>query len=215
MTNIQEYKNKLEQLKRYYEKESAEKEALRVMIECKKAEIATDKTAEEKLMLMHAIITEASSKARENGKRLLQEVATNAVRMAFGDKSSVILDITTKGGIPHANLLLDLGNGYKDSYVEPVDEDGGGLADVVSMTVFVCLRMLSKKHNSAPMFLDEPTKNVSSGKAEGVANFIKEMCSYSDVQTFVVTHEKDYLPNVADQAYRVVLVDGISRVEKI
>ena len=156
---------------------------------------------EAELMEMKSIIDEASNEARKNSVELLEEVATNAIQMVMGDKREVMLSMTKKSGVPSAELLVKTKHDDIEVITSPADEDAGGVTDIVSLAIFMAVRMLCGKNNCAPYFLDEPTKCVSAGNADNTAAFIKDLCDYTGIQTIMVTHERDYLPAIADKSY--------------
>lgn len=155
----------------------------------------------EELMEMKEVIDEASTEARKNSVELLEEVATNALQMVMGDNREVVVSMTKKSGVPSADLFVKTKHEGIEVITSPADEDAGGVTDIVALSTLMSIRMLAGKNNSAPYFLDEPTKCVSAGNAENTAKFIKDLVDYTGIQTIMVTHEREYLPSIADKSY--------------
>jgi hypothetical protein len=158
------------------------------------------------------VVKKISSSAREEGMGVLEKVSTEAVQAVLGDNLAVKIEIGSRGATPTADLVLQAKYGDETVETDPASEEGGGIADMVSLSAFQAIRLLSGKDNRAPFFLDEPSKYVSAEKAPEVAGFLKRMGEYSGVQTFVVTHEKEYLPAVADAVFQIAKENGISHV---
>lgn len=168
----------------------------------------------EEVLTKIEIIQEASTEARNNARDLLQDVATNAVQMVFGDNNFVSIEMPDKG--IKADVVLK--TVYPDEVVEtdPAEEDGGGSADVVSLSKFWSIAELAGKDNKAPRVLDEPTKYVHGNlESERVAMFVKDMVEYTKRQTFLIT-EDEHMSSVGDVAYRMVKNEnGTSVAEKL
>lgn len=164
--------------------------------------------------LMKELLEKASDEARKNGKEILSQTASSALQMVLGENHRVNIELGNLRGLPSAELEIakDYSNGTL--IIDP-NEDGGGIRDLVSLSTFMSTGMLVGEENQAPYFLDEPTKFVSAEYGEDVSNFIKELVGYTEKQTFVVTHEKVYLPAVADVAYLIENEDGVSQASKL
>ena len=82
----------------------------------------------------------------------------------------------------------------------------------ISLAIQASLLKINES-NSAPLFLDEPTKFVSKNNAEIATKLIKEISKSVGRQVFVVTHEKDVMPQYADKHYEISKnADGISEI---
>ena len=171
----------------------------------------------DEIVQMKEVLEIASQEARKNSVELLQEVCTNALKMSMGDNKGVVLEITKKNGIPSAHLYVKITheNGV-EVITSPDDEDAGGVADIVALSTLMSVRMLAGKNNTAPYFLDEPTKCVSKEKSENTAKFIKELVDYTGIQTIMVTQEREFLPNYADKSYLIDIDEnGVSTTTAI
>lgn len=165
--------------------------------------------------LQKEILEIASEEARENGKEILCGMASSSVQMVFGDNLSIDAELGKKSGVPVADIIAK--SKYATDCVEtdPAQDDGGGLADVTALSMFMSMGLLVGGNNTAGNFLDEPTKFVSKGNSPGVSEFIKEIVHHTGKQTLIVTHD-DYLANIGDTAYRLALDEnGTTKVEKL
>ena len=64
--------------------------------------------------------------------------------------------------------------------------------------------------------MDEPTSAVSSGHSESTAEAIAVLTEYLEKPSIVITHEREFLPNLVDHVFYVEQgVDGVSRVEEL
>lgn len=214
--NIEELQARLDALKKRYSEDKGKKELLKETISKKEKELLQMRNEVSKNIIVREILHDGSEEARKKSKELLEQVTSDAVSVVTGEDLSVKINLAIKNNTMNADLVLEAH--YPDGIVvetNPAQEDAGGAADVVSLAVFESIRMLSGKENAAPLFLDEPLKYVSAGNANGSAEFIKGLTEMTGIQTFVVTHELNSLPSVADMAYKLELVDGTTKSKKI
>lgn len=188
-----------------YEKQRADKEA-----QIKKLDNEYNTRAIQK-----EVLEQASEKARESGKEILCGMASSSVQMVFGDNLSVDAEIGKKSGVPVADIIVK--SHYVNDIVEtdPAQEEGGGLADITGLSMFMSMGLLVGKGNMAGNFIDEPTKFVSKGNSPAVAVFIKEIVKHTGKQTLMVTHD-EYQANIGDTAHRLTLDEnGTTQIERL
>lgn len=174
------------------------------------------KEKQEKHSTMKALLEKASQEARENGKEILSQTATSSLQMVMGDHLSVDIQLDSKSGVPVADVLVKAQ--YPNEVVEtdPAQEDGGGRADIVSLSAFTSVNLLIGDNNKAGFFWDEPGKYISKGNAENTARLIRELVNYTGRQTFLVSHEDVFMPLLSDRVFRMELDEnGTTIAEKI
>lgn len=169
----------------------------------------------EELSLEREILNEASQKARENGRQILSDTCSHSIQSVLEQDARVDIDFGTLGGQSTAELLIEkTGNDGKKVVVNPAEDDGGGIGDLVALSTFLSFGMLCAEDNMAPLFLDEPTKFVSKGYSQNVSTFIKEMVDYVGKQTFIVTHDETVAAS-GDRVYRIAMDENLESVVTI
>lgn len=171
----------------------------------------------EVLLMQKALLNDTSKEARNQGKEILADMATLAVQSVFGENMYVDINITEKDGIPQADVTVFKKYDYGVIEVDPSGNDGGGLADIVSLALFMGVRQINGAKNFAPNVFDEPSKYVSDGYlSEKFAEFLPSMVNYSKRQTIVATHDIP-LMEAGDVVYKMTLDKntGISHVNKV
>ena len=171
----------------------------------------------EVLLMQKALLNDTSKEARNQGKEVLADMATLAVQSVFGENIYVDINTTEKDGIPQADVTVFKKYDYGVIEVDPSGNDGGGLADIVSLALFMGIRQINGAKNFAPNVLDEPSKYVSDGYlSEKFAEFLPSMINYSKRQTIVATHDIP-LMEAGDVVYKMTLDKntGISHINRI
>lgn len=216
MCQLSLLKNRLKEVGAHLQEKQGELNIINQSI--KEKELEKDKLTEsnEKLLLKKKLIEDSCSEARENGRELLSEISTSLIQSIFNEKTRVNLNIELKDGIPNADVSVL--NEYKDgiSEVDPTRNDGGGLADVVALSLFMSIGQ-TVDDNYAPYVLDEPSKFVSKGElSEKFAEAFKELVEYSGKQTIISTHD-ECLKETGETIYHITKDwdSGVSIVEKV
>ena len=175
-------------------------------------EVSKLESVNETILLQKMILDEASVKARENGKQILSDTATQSVQMVMEQDINVDIEFETLRGQSSAGLIVN--KTASDGTIvttNPAEDDGGGVGDLVALSTFFAFGLLNGENNQAPFFLDEPTKFVSKGYSNNVAKFIKEMVGYVGKQTFMVTHDETVAQS-GDKIFRVSMNEQLESV---
>lgn len=155
------------------------------------------------------LLENSSLEALNLSKDIMEEVSTSSLRAVFDDDREVVIKLGNKSGQRSAELLM-VQNGDD---TDPSCEEGGGVADIVSLTSFIALGDLSRD-NHAPLFLDEPNKYLSEEYSEKMALYLKDILEYTGKQIFLVTHD-DFLKTVGDTVFKVRKTDKNSEIEAV
>lgn len=205
--SITAIRNQLSDLKTQYTKEKTTLDLHEKQKSDAEKELNDTEKEHGNLLTMKELLEKSSDEARKNGKGILSQTASSSLQMAMGENLEVDMVLGHRSGVPIADLEIVTHYGKEVNKINPSDE-GGGIRDLVSLSTFMATGFLVGGDNKAPYFLDEPTKFVSVEYAEKTAHAIKEIVDYSKKQAIVVTHEKDYLPSVADVSYELMKDDA-------
>lgn len=202
-------------LKNEYIKREAIKTRLESELKEEEKVIADCKDEISKYEKKKAVLVEASNEARNHSISVFEGVATNALKEILGDNLSVEIAVSEINGNKTLEFLVKSTYADHEVIVDPTTEDGGGVADVVSLASLIAMNSFLSDENDAPIILDEPTKFVSKGNAESVAKFLKTISEDFGKQIIMVTHD-GVSSNFADKAYRVALDNnGTSQITDI
>ena len=153
------------------------------------------------------ILQKACQTAREFSYDAVANIATLGLQEIFGTDISVEIIPGEINSTPTANFMVRSQYDGYETLTNPTESDGGGVADIVALSAFLCINILNEDRNSAPLFLDEPTKFVSAGHADSVAKFIQDFAKNNNKQIIMVTHAKE-TENYADATFRIALDDS-------
>lgn len=208
MKELKDTISKYEKIKKEFEREKEKKKHLE---EQKKefVDALTELEAEESdNLLKKELLEQASEKAREDGMRVLSDTATNAVQAILGEDTFVDMVSTIRNGVPNVDVVVKREKNNIEVITDPTQGEGGGVADIVALSMFFSLGLLVGHDNEAPIFMDEPTKFLSKGYSTQAAAFINEMVDYTGKQTFMVTHDET-IASSGDKVFRTELNDEL------
>lgn len=213
---MEELLKRIDELNNHIKEERAKEGLLKKQIKDKESLRDKKISDNETLLTLKVLLNDTSKEARNQGKEILADMATLAVQSVFGDNMYVDINVSDKDGIPQADVTVFKKYEYGILEVDPSENDGGGLADIVSLALFNAVRLINGANNFAPSVLDEPSKYVSKGElSQKFAEFLPSMVNYSKRQTIVATHDIPLI-EAGDRVYTMVLDDntGISHVNK-
>lgn len=160
------------------------------------------------------IINDIVLTTRDEAINFIEEVVTAGLQEVFTDKNLKLkLQLKTEGSKTAVEMFIeDEGELYTLERSR-----GGGLRDIVSIAILICIRSISRPKIELPLLLDESLKFLNSVEENDyTANafrFIKTICDKLDTQIIFITGKKnkEAIKN-ADNVIYVTQKDKISKV---
>lgn len=152
------------------------------------------------------LLKEVSEKCQQKTVKQIEKIITQLYQYVFNSDDEVVIDLDVKRAYPEAHILIKTQKGGKSVMLDPVEEEGGGKVDIISLGLRVAGLLLFKPSLNKVLILDEPLKDVSTSlttsKAyrQRTAEFLKTLCQDYGIQIIIVTHEQDFI-DVADTKY--------------
>lgn len=175
-------------------------------------EIHRDTECLEKVSLL---LLEAAKHAREQGRRQVEFMVTQALQFIFGGDMEFKIVVEEKRERPEAEFYVC--STYGDDFqveTTPQDARGGGVVDAISLALRLALIQAFRPPIGGPVVLDEPAKHVSEEFSPQVAQFLKSASQSLGRQVIMVSHNQ-HLADTADLAYLVEMHQGKSSVRRI
>jgi len=140
----------------------------------------------------------------------ISELVSLILDSVFEDPYKLKLEFELKRGKSEANLLFT----KHDQDIDPMSASGGGVVDVASFALRVCLWSLQQPRRRATMFMDEPFKHLSKDLREKAGEMIKEISKKLQLQIIIVTHDPALVEN-ADRVFEVEKRGKYSKASRI
>lgn len=204
-----------EGLKAVYHRQRGEEAQLRAEEQSQQQRLHEVRDEGECLEQVRLLLQEAAKHAREQGRRQVEYLVTQALQFVFSGDVEFKVEVEEKRDRPEAEFYVR--STYGDDYsVETTPEDarGGGVVDVISLALRLALLHASRPPLGGPVILDEPGKHVSEEYAPQVARFLKSFSQSLGRQVIMVSHNQ-HLADSADTAYLVEMQEGASVTRRI
>ncbi len=199
----------------YYNRQRGERDRLRAEKKAREERLRAVREEIECLEQVRLLLSAAAEYAREQGRRQMELLVTQALQFVFGGDLEFRVKIEEKRERAEAEFLVSSTYGG-ETRVEttPQDARGGGVVDVISLALRLAFLQALRPPVGGPLVLDEPAKHVSDEFAPQVARFLKECSQALGRQVIMVSHNQ-HLADAADVAYLVEMRQGKSSVRRI
>lgn len=213
--NIKYLNNSIEKLKKVYNLEKGKEENIKEEIEKIKSNINNLYRELDILEKVNILLQKTSEYAREQSKKQIELIVTNCLQYVFFDSDIEFkIDIQEAYGKPNAEFYVISRIGDKLIKTKPELSRGGGVVDIISLALRIAFMQIHKPTVNGPLLLDEPAKHVSSEYIFNVAEFLRQTSEMFNRQIILVTHN-NHLSSISKNAYRIEIINGVSRAEKI
>lgn len=151
------------------------------------------------------VLQKLSERQRDNAKKRLEELGTQALQYSMGPNYRMIIDIPKTGRRPQAYLyIVDDETGVT---TDPLDDNGGGIVDIISIALrLVVLQSYESSSGEplidGPILLDEPFKMVSKEYIPMLSDFLKKISQDFNRQIIMVTHN-DFLAQSCESEIKI------------
>jgi len=157
------------------------------------------------------IIQTVAQKTQAELQFFISDMVDAAISAVFPENSyNFQCEFVQRRGKTEADLFLADSKGNR---IKPADAEGGGLVDIVSFALRVCLWSLTKS-SRAVFFVDEGLKFLSRDLLPKAGELIKELSTRLGLQIIMVSH-LDELIDMANRVIEVKKIKGISHVRII
>lgn len=171
----------------------------------------TNKEIIQQKELVSRLLLSSSSNARKTAKIGLEIIVTNALQFILQENIRFEIEFDTKRKRPEAVFYIVSDEDTEPVKNEPEDERGGGIVDIVSIT----LRIATAHYFNidGPILLDEPAKNLSKKYLPAFSSFIHTLSEKFNRQIIIITHSDD-IAECGDKVYLVEKKYGTSIVSQ-
>lgn len=171
----------------------------------KKTELMLDQ-----LSKVDALFKTTSDYARQQSKEQIEAIVSNCLSLIFEKPLQFIIELKEMRNKSSAEFYI-IEEGMKEPY-GILDSRGGGIVDIVSLSLRIAFLLKYRPKIEGPLILDEPAKHVSMDFIYNVADFLKKISIEFDRQIILISHD-EHLASMADQSYKVVKKEDYSNVE--
>jgi ABC-type glutathione transport system ATPase component len=181
----------------------AQRDHLQRSIEEERSRKEQQETKLSNLLTVQNLFQEAAEAVQQTAHAQVASVVTRCLQAVFGKYQPLKndqglgygygygegsyefqIEFSQKRGKTEAELLL-VKNGHK---INPPEECGGGVTDVLAFALRLACLMLSRPRKRKFLTLDEPFKHLSADYRESVRELLETLSEEMGIQILMVTH---------------------------
>lgn len=123
-----------------------------------------------------------------------ETLVSQALQYIFeSDQYKFQLEFGRRGNLQELNFTVKKPN--IEEVLDPMDTSGGGVMDIISLTLRVVLMEVSQPKIEGPLILDESLKHLSSDYLSNAYKFLEEMNQKTNRQIILITHQQSIIEN--------------------
>jgi len=138
----------------------------------------------------------------------ISPLVTRALRLIFSTPLDFVLSFRSVRGRSEAVFQVCRPGGAP---IDPLESSGGGVIDVVSFALKICLWCMQTPRPAPVMILDEPFRYLSGDLIIRAGELLRELSDQLNMQFIIITHSRHFISQ-ADRLFQVRIKNGVSRV---
>jgi len=203
---MEELKRKIKDFTFYVERVKAIRDEKQHQLDLKQQQRQKFNVEIDELKAVGLLLEKCNITARKVIKDEVESLVSNALQSVFEDPTITFnIEFTSRRNQIEADFSLSFIKDEKRVKGNIKDTYGGGVVDVVSMSLRLILMELLKI--DGPILLDEPGRMISREYVENFGKFLYSICKKFDRQIILITHNTE-LAEYANKKITVGIKDG-------
>ncbi|MDO5755369.1 MAG: ATPase [Tissierellia bacterium] len=214
MGELKKLEEKIHKRQEDFQKNRGKKEIIEEDIKKSEEKILEQEKILDRLEKIDILYKEASEFARGQTKKEIESLVTSCLATVFHSNIRFEIELGELRGKTAANFyIVDEYEGNEYRY-DAKDSRGGGVVDIVSLSLRLAYLLKIRPPVKGPLILDEPAKHLSEDFIFNIANFLKMISEDFNLQIIMISHN-EHISAMGDQAYRIDKEEYHSVVEEI
>lgn len=185
-SQFKDFSDDVVKLQHEYKLRSSDIEKSRLLIDQLEYEKITNKKAVELLSVVQGV-------TRDKIKDGFETLVTHALRFIYSEGYSFQLEFGRRGNLQELNFNIKTPD--FEEYASPLDTSGGGILDIVSLTLRAVLLEVSVPKIDGFLMLDESLKHLSKEYISNASQFLNELNKRLGRQIIFITHQQEFIDN--------------------
>ena len=200
MTNIQNLRNALEQMKGKRDQIQHGIDNAEQFIKEKKKDLRRHEQARE-------IIREVGLKTQQQLQFHISDITSLALEAVFDNPYKLITEFIQRRNKTECDLYFE----RDGNRIDPLSASGGGAVDVASFALRVASWSIQRPRSRNVLILDEPFRYLSSDLLPKASEMLNQISKKLKLQIIMVTHAEELIEN-ADRVFEVKIKKGKSLI---
>jgi len=200
MTNIQNLRNALEQMKGKRDQIQHGIDNAEQFIKEKKKDLRRHEQARE-------IIREVGLKTQQQLQFHISDITSLALEAVFDNPYKLFTEFIQRRNKTECDLYFE----RDGNRIDPLSASGGGTVDVASFALRVASWSIQRPRSRNVLILDEPFRYLSSDLLPKASEMLNQISKKLKLQIIMVTHAEELIEN-ADRVFEVKIKKGKSLI---
>ncbi len=194
---IGQIKNRLTEIKSDLDQKQGQVTLLNVQIEDLKTRLSELEKNKEKYKKVVELLNIVQQVTKEKAKDSFEKLVTYALRFIYSEDYKFELDFSRRGNLSEINFNIKSPD-FKEPG-DPLDTSGGGVLDILSLALRICLLELSHPRVEGFIVLDEPFKHLSKGYLPRAEEFLEAINEKIGRQIILITHKQELVDSAKNK----------------
>lgn len=204
---------KILKLQKFFYEESAKRNILDKELKISKENLENLNSEIDNLEKVIILFQKSAEYAREQGKLRIEKLTTRILQYIFQKDYEFEIDIYESRNAPNADFLVVEKDEQTSVKTKPEISNGGGIVDIISLTLRLAFLDNFYPRIDGPLILDEPVKHVSEEFIFDIGDFLLNYSEKTERQIIMITHN-NHLASLAENIYEVKKDESVSVVKK-
>jgi len=190
-TEVGQLKEKLEEIKSKLDSQRGQCSLLEEQINAQKDKLANLELDKEKYKKVVELLNFVQQVTKQKTKKSFERLVTYALRFIYSKEYMFELEFGRRGNLSEINFNVKTPD-FAEAY-DPLDSSGGGVLDILSLALRICLLELTRPKIEGFVVLDEPFKHLSSNYLGQAIKFLDVITKKIGRQIILITHKQELI----------------------
>jgi len=192
-TEVGQLKEKLDEIKSRLDSQRGQFSLLTRQINIQKNKLNNLELDREKYKKVIELLNFVQQVTKQKTKESFERLVTYALRFIYSKEYKFELEFGRRGNLSEINFNVKTPE-FAEAY-DPLDSSGGGVLDILSLALRICLLELTRPKIEGFLVLDEPFKHLSSNYLETAIKFLEAITKKIGRQIILITHKQELINN--------------------
>lgn len=195
--DLNSIEQKVKELKSSFDQTTGQFNLLTKQVEAQKIKLETLTAQKIRYTKAVELVNLVQLVTKQKTKESFERLVTYALRFIYSEEYDFELEFGRRGNLAEINFNVKTPN-FKEPF-DPLDTSGGGVLDILSLALRICLIELSSPKVEGFVLLDEPFKHLSSEYLEKAEKFLEAINKKIGRQIILITHKSELIDSAINK----------------
>lgn len=192
---IGQLKERLNEIKSDLDQQKGQLDLLNTQIDSQKIKTTDLEDRKKRYKKVVELLSFVQQVTKQKTKDSFERLVTYALRFIYSENYKFELDFGRRGNLSEINFNVKTPD-FKESF-NPLDTSGGGVLDILSLALRICLIELTRPKIEGTIILDEPFKHLSKEYLPKAEAFLEAITKKIGRQIILITHKQELVESAS------------------